>query len=119
MPKMVPRLSLPATTRQPSTVWIRNDSHLPLIFDTSIFFSLTRESMNLLLPIVPTTTEPRSIVPAVVTTSDALPVTFPTSSPRSFAARMTPAQSLASTRILAETPSFASWNAPGALSNIT
>ena len=100
---MVPRLSLPAITRFPSTVCIRKDSHLPCISETSIFFSETNRSINLLLPIVPTITEEDRIDVVEITLADS-PDTLHTSSPRSLAARTTPFQSEGSTHILAAVP---------------
>ena len=106
---MVPRLSLPATTRLPSTTSMRNDSHFPRTLLTSSFFCLMSLSMRRLLPMVPTMMLPLAVCSPGIT-ADAVPLTLRTSSPKSWAARITPFQSCSSTTIAAALPSLAIQN---------
>src|SRR5664280_566744 len=119
MPKMAPRLSLPAITRALATPgiglvtgWMTYDSHFPAIGLASMRPSRTSRSMTRHFPSVPAmiTFAPRALSCGAI--AGTMPVTRPMSVRRSFRARITPGKSCASTKSLAAAPCSTSGKPP-------
>jgi hypothetical protein len=126
--KMVPLLSLPASTRADETPDAGSDtscevydSHFPLIVSTLIFPEDIRESIRGDFPIVPAmmieVAFERLVI--VVASLPLVPVTSPKSFATSLPARVTPGQSFASMMIVGAESVPASCRLPAASVNVS
>lgn len=123
---MVPRLSLPARTRAeeiPSAGLATraevNDSHFPLMPETSILPDEARLSIIADFPIVPAMITGPETPDALVATLPFVPVTSPKSFARSFPARVTPVQSFESITIVGPNPLPPNFSPPAVSENAT